>query len=131
MPINYLFFSLFIVHHLYMWYDANLQCLHLQVIAYQNSGMKLGILKSANESLTRVVVYISLLALYSLGGSKVKTVRAFISCVNISRLKFFCGRTFCNGKKLLNIHFSECCPLSSQSVYMPFAVSTSNKPDFT
>lgn len=43
------------------------------VNAYQSSGIKLGILKSANESLTRVVVYISLLALYCLGGSKVKS----------------------------------------------------------
>jgi len=59
------------------------------VVAYQNSGIKLGILKSANESLTRVVIYISLLALYFLGGSKVKAVRAFISCIGISRLKFF------------------------------------------
>ncbi|KAJ6829918.1 ABC transporter B family member 28 [Iris pallida] len=41
--------------------------------AYQNSGIKIGMLKSANESLTRVVVYISLLALYCLGGSKVKS----------------------------------------------------------
>ncbi|WVZ63070.1 hypothetical protein U9M48_012736 [Paspalum notatum var. saurae] len=38
---------------------------------YQNSGTKLGLLKSANESLTRVVVYVSLMALYILGGSKV------------------------------------------------------------
>jgi len=29
------------------------------------------------------------LALYFLGGSKVKAVRAFISCIGISRLKFF------------------------------------------
>lgn len=43
------------------------------VVAYQNSGIKLGMLKSANESLTRVVVYISLLALYCLGGNKVKS----------------------------------------------------------
>jgi len=42
--------------------------------AYQNSGTKLGVLKSANESLTRVVVYVSLLALYILGGSKVNAV---------------------------------------------------------
>ncbi|URD96011.1 ABC transporter [Musa troglodytarum] len=42
------------------------------VLAYQNSGIKLGTLKSANESLTRTVVYISLMALYCLGGSKVK-----------------------------------------------------------
>ncbi|GAB4826034.1 ABC transporter B member 28 [Ancistrocladus abbreviatus] len=56
-----------------------------QVLAYQASGIKLGIFKSINESLTRIAVYISLLALYCLGGSKVKagelplgTVAAFI-----------------------------------------------------
>ncbi|CAK9135221.1 unnamed protein product [Ilex paraguariensis] len=56
-----------------------------QVLAYQTSGIKLGIFKSVNESLTRVAVYISLMALYCLGGSKVKagelsvgTVIAFI-----------------------------------------------------
>lgn len=56
-----------------------------QVLAYQSSGIKLGTFKSVNESLTRVVVYISLMALYCLGGSKVKagelavgTVASFI-----------------------------------------------------
>lgn len=44
------------------------------MLAYQSSGIKLGVFKSINESLTRVVVYISLLALYALGGSKVKAV---------------------------------------------------------
>lgn len=48
--------------------------LSLQVLAYQKSGIKLGIFKSVNESLTRVAIYISLLALYCLGGSKVKAV---------------------------------------------------------
>ncbi|XP_058205053.1 ABC transporter B family member 28-like isoform X2 [Rhododendron vialii] len=43
-----------------------------QVIAYQTSGIKLGVFKSINESLTRIAVYISLLALYCLGGNKVK-----------------------------------------------------------
>eukprot|EP00250_Pteridium_aquilinum_P002577 c12800_g1_i1 orf=236-2461(-) len=43
-----------------------------QVRAYQQSGMRLGLLKSANESWTRVVIYVSLMALYILGGSKVK-----------------------------------------------------------
>lgn len=42
--------------------------------AYQQSGVKLGLLKSTNESWTRVVIYISLMALYILGGSKVKAV---------------------------------------------------------
>ncbi|KAH7853597.1 hypothetical protein Vadar_004549 [Vaccinium darrowii] len=43
-----------------------------QVIAYQSSGIKLGTFKSINESLTRIAVYVSLLALYCLGGTKVK-----------------------------------------------------------
>lgn len=37
-------------------------------------------LKSANESLTRVVVYVSLMALYVLGGSKVNAVRHRNTC---------------------------------------------------
>lgn len=44
-----------------------------QILAYKLSGLKLGTFKSINESITRVAVYISLLALYCLGGSKVKT----------------------------------------------------------
>nr|CAB3452801.1 unnamed protein product [Digitaria exilis] len=47
--------------------------------AYQNSGTKLGVLKSANESLTRVVVYVSLMALYVLGGSKVNAVQGAVN----------------------------------------------------
>lgn len=47
----------------------------VQILSYQRSGLKLGTFKSINESITRVAVYISLLALYALGGSKVKTVR--------------------------------------------------------
>lgn len=47
----------------------------LQVMAFQSSGIKLGTFKSLNESLTRVAVYISLMSLYCLGGSKVKAVR--------------------------------------------------------
>ncbi|KAG8381394.1 hypothetical protein BUALT_Bualt06G0117600 [Buddleja alternifolia] len=43
-----------------------------QVLEYEKSGMTLGIFKSINESVTRVAVYISLMALYCLGGSKVK-----------------------------------------------------------
>ncbi|GER34977.1 ABC transporter B family member [Striga asiatica] len=42
------------------------------VLEYENSGITLGIFKSINESLTRVAVYVSLMALYCLGGSKVK-----------------------------------------------------------
>nr|CAB3456510.1 unnamed protein product [Digitaria exilis] len=47
--------------------------------AYQNSGTKLGVLKSANESLTRVVVYVSLMALCVLGGSKVNAVQGAVN----------------------------------------------------
>ncbi|XP_074291212.1 ABC transporter B family member 28 isoform X2 [Silene latifolia] len=43
-----------------------------QILSYQGSGIKLGTYKSINESLTRVAVYVSLLTLYCLGGSKVK-----------------------------------------------------------
>lgn len=39
--------------------------------------MKLGFFKSINESVTRVAVYVSLMALYCLGGSKVKAVSMF------------------------------------------------------
>ena len=46
----------------------------LQVLAFQSSGTRLGTFKSVNESLTRVAVYISLMTLYCLGGSKVKAV---------------------------------------------------------
>jgi len=42
------------------------------VLAYQQSGDKLGWLKSTNESWTRVAIYVSLMALYVLGGTKVK-----------------------------------------------------------
>lgn len=45
-----------------------------QVLAFQRSGIRLGTFKSVNESMTRVAVYISLLTLYFLGGSKVKSV---------------------------------------------------------
>ncbi|XP_059629363.1 ABC transporter B family member 28 isoform X1 [Cornus florida] len=60
-----------------------------QVLAYQASGMKLGTFKSLNESLTRVAVYISLLALYWLGGSKVKTGE-----LSIGTVAAFVGYTF-------------------------------------
>lgn len=45
-----------------------------QVLAYQKSGDKLGWLRSTNESWTRVAIYVSLMALYVLGGQKVKLV---------------------------------------------------------
>ncbi|KAL3647389.1 ABC transporter B member 28 [Castilleja foliolosa] len=43
-----------------------------QVLEYESSGLTLGVFKSINESITRVAVYVSLMALYCLGGSKVK-----------------------------------------------------------
>ncbi|KQK16368.1 ABC transporter B family member 28 isoform X2 [Brachypodium distachyon] len=58
-------------------------------LAFQNSGTKLGVLKSANESLTRVVVYVSLMALYILGGSKVSAGK-----LSIGTMASFIGYTF-------------------------------------
>ncbi|XP_010255552.1 PREDICTED: ABC transporter B family member 28 [Nelumbo nucifera] len=60
-----------------------------QIRAYQSSGMKLGTFKSSNESLTRVVVYISLMALYCLGGSKVKAGE-----LSVGTVASFIGYTF-------------------------------------
>ncbi|XP_042504842.1 ABC transporter B family member 28 [Macadamia integrifolia] len=60
-----------------------------QVLAFQTSGIRLGTSKSANESLTRVVVYISLMALYCLGGSKVKAGE-----LSIGTVASFIGYTF-------------------------------------
>ncbi|RXH94993.1 hypothetical protein DVH24_024677 [Malus domestica] len=60
-----------------------------QVLAYQSSGIKLGTFKSVNESLTRVVVYISLMALYCLGGSKVKAGE-----LSVGTVASFIGYTF-------------------------------------
>ncbi|KAL5198673.1 hypothetical protein ABZP36_002185 [Zizania latifolia] len=58
-------------------------------LAFQNSGTKLGVLKSANESLTRVVVYVSLMALYVLGGSKVSAGK-----LSVGTMASFIGYTF-------------------------------------
>jgi hypothetical protein len=55
----------------------------IQVLSFQLSGIKLGTFKSINESLTRVAVYISLISLYCLGGSKVKAVSKSILCDHI------------------------------------------------
>ncbi|KAH9318642.1 hypothetical protein KI387_020411 [Taxus chinensis] len=60
-----------------------------QVLAYQRNGMKLGWLKSTNESLTRVMVYISLMALYSIGGRKVK-----MGELSVGTMASFIGYTF-------------------------------------
>ncbi|KAF5743564.1 ABC transporter B family member 28 [Tripterygium wilfordii] len=59
------------------------------VLAYQSSGIKLGTFKSVNESLTRVAIYISLLALYCLGGSKVKAGE-----LSVGTMASFIGYTF-------------------------------------
>lgn len=60
-----------------------------QILAYQTSGLKLGTFKSLNESLTRVAVYISLMALYYLGGSKVKAGE-----LSLGTMTSFIGYTF-------------------------------------
>lgn len=60
-----------------------------QVLAYQASGTKLGMFKSANESVTRIAVYVSLLALYCLGGSKVKAGE-----LSVGTVASFIGYTF-------------------------------------
>ncbi|KAM7499596.1 hypothetical protein LguiA_024010 [Lonicera macranthoides] len=60
-----------------------------QVLAYQSSGVKLGFFKSINESVTRVAVYVSLMALYCLGGSKVKAGE-----LSVGTVASFIGYTF-------------------------------------
>ncbi|KAK7283673.1 hypothetical protein RIF29_13366 [Crotalaria pallida] len=60
-----------------------------QVLSFQSSGIKLGTFKSVNESLTRTAVYISLLALYCLGGSKVKAGQ-----LSVGHMASFVGYTF-------------------------------------
>ncbi|CAI0547011.1 unnamed protein product [Linum tenue] len=60
-----------------------------QVLAYRRSGIRLGMFKSLNESVTRVAVYISLIALYCLGGSKVKAGE-----ISVGTFASFIGYTF-------------------------------------
>ncbi|KAJ8438002.1 hypothetical protein Cgig2_029983 [Carnegiea gigantea] len=60
-----------------------------QILAYEASGIKLGTFKSINESLTRVAVYVSLLALYWLGGNKVKAGQ-----LSVGTVVSFIGYTF-------------------------------------
>nr|GME20368.1 ABC transporter B family member 28 isoform X1 [Ipomoea batatas] len=60
-----------------------------QVLEYEDSGIKLGIFKSVNESVTRVAVYVSLMALYCLGGSKVKAGE-----LSVGTVASFIGYTF-------------------------------------
>uniref|UniRef100_A0A6N2NLE5 ABC transporter domain-containing protein n=1 Tax=Salix viminalis TaxID=40686 RepID=A0A6N2NLE5_SALVM len=50
-----------------------------QVLAYQRSGIKLGVFNSMNESLTRVAVYIHVAIDFSLEGSKVKAVQGLVN----------------------------------------------------
>ncbi|XP_028768526.1 ABC transporter B family member 28 isoform X1 [Neltuma alba] len=60
-----------------------------QVLSYQSSGIKLATFKSLNESMTRVAVYVSLLALYILGGNKVKAGE-----LSVGTVASFIGYTF-------------------------------------
>ncbi|XP_021842306.1 ABC transporter B family member 28 isoform X1 [Spinacia oleracea] len=60
-----------------------------QILAYKASGIKLGTYKSINESVTRVAVYVSLLALYILGGNKVKAGE-----LSVGTVVSFIGYTF-------------------------------------
>ncbi|KAL9275224.1 ABC transporter B family member 28-like protein, partial [Drosera capensis] len=88
-----------------------------QVLAYQASGTKLGIFESINESLTRLAVYVSLLALYCLGGSKVKAV-SFLLCQNDFNLASI---TISNQWSVHN----PCCPMGLllESANIVFQVS--------
>ncbi|RZC72795.1 hypothetical protein C5167_048274 [Papaver somniferum] len=61
----------------------------MSMFGSQASGIKLGTFKSANEAVTRVVIYISLLALYCLGGSKVKAGE-----LSVGVMASFIGYTF-------------------------------------
>ncbi|XP_027103870.2 ABC transporter B family member 28 isoform X1 [Coffea eugenioides] len=60
-----------------------------QVLEYESSGIKLGTFKSINESLTRIAVYVSLVTLYCLGGSKVKAGE-----MTVGTVASFIGYTF-------------------------------------
>ena len=60
-----------------------------QVLSFQSSGIKLGTFKSFNESMTRIAVYISLITLYCLGGSKVKAGE-----LSVGAMASFIGYTF-------------------------------------
>ncbi|KAI3913741.1 hypothetical protein MKW98_011802 [Papaver atlanticum] len=60
-----------------------------QILGYRTSGVTLGTHKSANEAVTRVVNNISLLALYCLGGSKVKAGE-----LSVGVMASFIGYTF-------------------------------------
>lgn len=60
-----------------------------QAVEYENSGVKLGVFKSINESVTRIAVYVALMALYCLGGSKVKAGE-----LSVGIMASFIGYTF-------------------------------------
>ncbi|EFJ27011.1 ATP-binding cassette transporter, partial [Selaginella moellendorffii] len=59
------------------------------VLAYKESGNRLGWLKSANESWTRIAIYISLMTLYILGGMKVQS-----GDLAVGKMVSFIGYTF-------------------------------------
>lgn len=60
-----------------------------EVLGYEKSGIKLGIFKSVNESVTRIAVYVSLMTLYCLGGIKVKSGE-----LSVGTMASFIGYTF-------------------------------------
>ncbi|KAG6390164.1 hypothetical protein SASPL_151646 [Salvia splendens] len=68
------------------------------ILNYERSGMTLGVFKSINESITRVAVYVSLMALYCLGGSKVKAgelaVGTMVSFIGYTFTLTFAVRAF-------------------------------------
>ncbi|XP_049397042.1 ABC transporter B family member 28 isoform X2 [Solanum stenotomum] len=60
-----------------------------QVLEFESSSIKIGTFKSFHESVTRVAIYISLMALYCLGGSKVKAGE-----LSVGIMASFIGYTF-------------------------------------
>lgn len=66
-----------------------------QVLDFQKSGIKLGVFKSINESITRVAVYVSLMALYILGGNKVQAVSSLslFCCLILLEVGIWAGRS--------------------------------------
>ncbi|CAH9097900.1 unnamed protein product [Cuscuta europaea] len=60
-----------------------------EILEYEQSGKKLGIFRSVNESVTRIAVYVSLMTLYCLGGIKVKSGE-----LSVGTMASFIGYTF-------------------------------------
>jgi ABC-type multidrug transport system fused ATPase/permease subunit len=75
-----------------------------EVLAYQKSGNRLGWLKSTNESWTRIAIYVSLMALYILGGSKVKVVSEYY-CFYLKRLSALVAVFSCSFTDVVLHHF--------------------------